>query len=158
MPPALRLRSVARALAPGSVAPPAAASAAGEAPLTIAFIGFRHGHIGAVYQAAQNSDHLEIVGVCEEDEPTRQELASEYDFTHSDYEAMLQEVSPDIVAVGDYFAIRGARAIAALEHGAHVIADKPLCTSLDELDRIEALRPLHIPATFPPLSPHPTSP
>ena len=89
MPPALRLRSVARALAPGSAAPPAAASAAGEAPLTIAFIGFRHGHIGAVYQAAQNSDHLEIVGVCEEDEPTRQDLASDYDFTHSDYEVML---------------------------------------------------------------------
>eukprot|EP01043_Picozoa_sp_COSAG02_P030568 COSAG02_NODE_1957_length_10261_cov_51.399134_7_plen_235_part_00 len=108
-------------------------------PLTIAFIGFRHGHIGAVYQAATASPHLEIVGACEEHVPTRESLAETYSFTHDDYAAMLAECSPDIVAIGDYFAIRGARAIAALEAGSHVISDKPLCTTLAELDRIEAL-------------------
>ena len=60
-----------------------------------------------------------------------------------DYAAMLAETKPDIVAIGDYFAIRGARAIQALESGAHVIADKPLCTSLAELDQIDALRRAH---------------
>jgi predicted dehydrogenase len=52
---------------------------------------------------------------------------------------MLDEVEVDIVAVGDYYGVRGERVIAALERGKHVIADKPLCTSLAELDRIEQL-------------------
>ena len=85
------------------------------------------------------SSHLEVVGVCEEHAPTRESLTDTYDFTHDDYATMLAECSPDIVAIGDYFAIRGARAIAALEAGAHVISDKPLCTSLAELDRIERI-------------------
>eukprot|EP01046_Picozoa_sp_COSAG06_P037283 COSAG06_NODE_4193_length_4489_cov_2.539180_4_plen_208_part_00 len=126
------------ALTPASASPTASVAAPPQ-PLTIAFVGFRHGHIGAVYQAATASPHLEIVGVCEEHAPTRESLADTYAFTHDDYAAMLAECSPDIVAIGDYFTIRGARAIAALEAGAHVISDKPLCTTLAELDHIEQL-------------------
>ena len=139
---ARRLAALERALSGPGAHPSNAASktaAAPAQPLTIAFIGFRHGHIGAVYQAAVKSPHLEIVGVCEEHAPTRESLAGTYKFTHTDYAKMLTERSPDIVAIGDYFAIRGARAIAALEAGCHVISDKPLCTTLAELDRIEAL-------------------
>jgi len=44
-----------------------------------------------------------------------------------------------VVALGGCYGDRGEMAIRALQMGKHVIADKPLCTSLDELDRIEAL-------------------
>ncbi len=52
---------------------------------------------------------------------------------------MLSEVECDVVAIGDYYGARGSLALKALEAGKHVIADKPLCTSLDELAAIEKL-------------------
>lgn len=108
--------------------------------LRIAFIGFRHGHIMAVHALAKERMDLEIVGACEEDAATREALAGQgVEATHADYAALLSETKPDIVAIGDYYGIRGQRAVAALEAGCHVIGDKPLCTGLDELERIELL-------------------
>ena len=52
---------------------------------------------------------------------------------------MLDEVDCDIVATGTYFAGRGPVLIDALTRGKHVIGDKPLCTKMADLDRIEAL-------------------
>jgi predicted dehydrogenase len=52
---------------------------------------------------------------------------------------MLADVACDAIAIGDYYAIRGRRALDALSAGKHVVSDKPLCTRLDELDQIEAL-------------------
>ena len=52
---------------------------------------------------------------------------------------MLEETDCDAIAIGDYYAQRGSLIIQALSHGKHVISDKPLCTSLDELDEIERL-------------------
>jgi predicted dehydrogenase len=48
-------------------------------------------------------------------------------------------VAFDAVAIGDYFSRRGQIAIRALEAGKHAIADKPICTRLDECDRIAEL-------------------
>lgn len=117
----------------------AASGSAAASPLKIAFIGFRHSHINSLYNAAMASDALEVTGICEEHAETRSELSDTYHFTHTDYETMLDEVQADIVAIGDYFTIRGARAIVALSRGKHVVVDKPLCTSLKELDEIERL-------------------
>ena len=109
----------------------------------IAFAGLRHGHINSLYNEAVNSPELEICAICEEDAAARQAFAD----THPDSKApvynslaqMLAEVPCDIVAIGDYYGKRGSVAIAALKAGKHVIADKPLCTSLAELDEIEKL-------------------
>jgi predicted dehydrogenase len=79
------------------------------------------------------------LSVCEEHAATREELKGQYTFTHTSYQALLDEVDVDIIAVVDYYTIRGQRVIQALEHGKRIIADKPLCTSLAELDTIEAL-------------------
>ena len=109
--------------------------------LRMAFVGFRHGHIMGLYARAQESDEIEIVGACEEDGATRDSLASAgtVKVTHTDIDAMLDEVECDVVAICDYYAKRGAIAVKALERGRHVIADKPLCTRLEERDRIEEL-------------------
>ncbi|MCG2661127.1 MAG: Gfo/Idh/MocA family oxidoreductase, partial [Kiritimatiellae bacterium] len=82
-----------------------------------------------------------IVAACEEDEPTRRTLAAEgaFKITHASFEAMLAEAPADVIAVGDYYGKRGRILIQALEHGCHVISDKPICTSLKELDQIEKL-------------------
>ena len=107
----------------------------------IAFVGFRHPHIFDMLQRCHERPDTEVVACCEEDEATRQTLAEngKAEVTHDDHAAMLDQVGSDVVAVGDYYGKRGQLLIAALEAGRHVISDKPICTSLDELDRIEQL-------------------
>lgn len=106
-----------------------------------AFMGFRHGHIHALYDLATKRDDVEVVAGCEEHEETRRTLAdtSQIKITHCDYAEMLREVDCDIVAVGDYYEKRGRVLIQALKAGKHVIADKPLCIRLSELEEIERL-------------------
>ncbi len=106
--------------------------------IRIVFIGFRHAHITALYRLAQQRDDIQIAGACEEDEATRTSLkGTGVEITHDNYGALLKEVDCDIVACGDYYAVRAERLLQALESGRHVISDKPLCAKLDELGLIE---------------------
>ncbi|MDA0334616.1 MAG: Gfo/Idh/MocA family oxidoreductase [bacterium] len=109
--------------------------------IRLAFLGFRHGHITSLYDLAAQLEGVRIVGACEEHAPTRAALQAggAVDITHDDAARLLAEVDCDAVAVGDAFGLRGARAIAALEAGRHVIVDKPLCTRLEELAQIRTL-------------------
>ena len=110
-------------------------------PLKIAFAGFRHGHIFDLYNLADTSDELEIVAACEGHDETRAQIQAKgtANITHDRFERMLDEVDCDIVATGTYFTRRGQVLIKALERGKHVVGDKPLCTGIDQLDRIEVL-------------------
>ena len=104
-------------------------------------IGFRHSHIYDLYQQAANRPEVEIVAACEEDVEARRE-AEQREFvriTHADPRALLSSAECDAIAIGDYYGRRGSLAIEALSAGKHVIADKPLCTRLSELDEIERL-------------------
>lgn len=108
--------------------------------LKLAIVGFRHNHIFDLYRRAQESEEIEIVATCEEDETARAEIQAQgIEITHTDYDDLLAHVECDAVATGDYFAKRGRILIKALSQGKHVIADKPLCTDLGELDEIERL-------------------
>ncbi len=109
----------------------------------IVFAGLRHGHVNGLFNLAVQSPELEITAIGEEDP----DALNAFQTSHPDYngpvydsiEKMLAEAPCDIVAIGDYYAKRGSIAIAALKAGKHIIADKPLCTSLAELDEIEKL-------------------
>ena len=109
----------------------------------IAFAGFRHVHINGLFQAAMNSSELEITAICEEDPDALQTfLAAHPDNqipVYTSLKTMLEEADCDIVATGDYYGKRGSILIQSLQAGKHVIADKPLCTSLQELDAIEKI-------------------
>lgn len=109
--------------------------------MRIAFAGFRHGHINDLYTLAARRDDVEIVAACENDEPTREQLARDkrVNLTHRDYAEMLAEVDCDAVAVGDYYARRGEVILAALAAGRHVISDKPICTDSAQLRTIASL-------------------
>jgi len=102
--------------------------------LKFAFMGFRHGHIMSVINLVNQRADAEIVAACEEDEATRKKLQAEgkIAITHDCLQTMLDQVSCDVVAVGDYYGRRGAILIEALKRGKHVISDKPMCTSLSE--------------------------
>ncbi|MEA4823141.1 MAG: Gfo/Idh/MocA family oxidoreductase [Clostridiaceae bacterium] len=109
--------------------------------LNLAFVGFRHGHINGLYAQAMQNPDVTVVAAYEEDAEAKKaaEESLGVKFTHDSYEALLADPTIDAVAIGDYFGIRGARAIAALKAGKHIIVDKPLCTSVAELDEIEKL-------------------
>lgn len=109
--------------------------------MRLAFMGFRHGHIMGLYNAANEHPRVKVVAACEEDPDTIQSVrsAGKVQLTHVNYDKMLAEVECDAIAVGDYFAKRGPVIIRALQSGKHVIADKPICTSLADLSRIEEL-------------------
>jgi predicted dehydrogenase len=107
----------------------------------IAFLGFRHGHVRDAYKRAGERPDVEIVACSEEDPGVRSTLEREgvVKITHHDHRALLASVDCDAVVVGDMFGRRGKIVADALAAGRHVLSDKPACTSLAELDRIEEL-------------------
>lgn len=102
-----------------------------------AFAGFRHGHIFALYNALKAREDTCIVGAWEADDEARaQAQAKGVEFTYASYAQLLADPEVEIVAIGDYFAARGNLALQALKAGKHVLADKPLCTTQQELEAI----------------------
>lgn len=106
----------------------------------IAIAGFRHSHILELPKLAAQRDDVEIVAACEDHAPTAEAVrqGGVVKLTHPNLEDMLK-ADFDILAVGDYYARRGGIIIAGLEAGRHILADKPICTDLGELERITAL-------------------
>ncbi len=111
----------------------------------IAFLGFRHGHIRDAYRRALERPDLEVVACSEEDAGVRAALEKEgaVKVTHRNHRKLLETVDCDAVMVGTVFGRRGAVVADALAAGRHVLSDKPACTSLAELDRIEELARRH---------------
>ena len=108
--------------------------------MKIAFAGLRHGHIFALYDMARENPLYEITGAFEDDRDARQAAISRgVDCCYESYDALLADPAVEAVALGGCYGDRGGMAIRALQAGKHVIADKPLCTSLAELDTIEML-------------------
>ena len=120
--------------------------------MKIAFAGFRHNHIEALYYAAKNHADLSVVAAAEDDKTTRTALigrskipstieesrraelmANKVELTHHTLDEILEQLDCDIIAIGDYYSRRGSMVIKALEAGKHVISDKPISTSLTEL-------------------------
>ncbi|MFI5356785.1 MAG: Gfo/Idh/MocA family protein [Opitutales bacterium] len=57
---------------------------------------------------------------------------------YTDYAAMLRQERPDIVLIAAPPGLHAAMSITAMEAGAWVLCEKPLCASLAEFDRIAA--------------------
>ena len=108
--------------------------------MKIAFAGLRHNHIYSLYNEVKAHPELTVVGAWEE---TAEATAAAKEIVtepfYDSYEALLADPQIDIVAIGDYYGIRGKRVIQALNAGKAVITDKPLCTSPEELAEIERI-------------------
>lgn len=106
--------------------------------MRLAIIGLAHPHISTLFDEVGRWDDLELVAVAD----PNPELVSQYTegrvarrFTsHLD---LLNELAVDIVAVGSVYGARSSVVIDALAAGAHVLVDKPLCTTLDQLVLVE---------------------
>ena len=106
----------------------------------VAFAGFGHSHIIGIYNEISQSDLFEVAGAWEQDETIRNNAEEKgVDFTFESFETLLNCRDIDTVAVGSEYGFRGKYIIKALEAGKNIISDKPLCTSLGELEKIEKL-------------------
>lgn len=106
--------------------------------INIAFAGLRHGHIFSLFGEAVRNPEYNVLGAFEENEAARREAESrELVCNYESLEALLSDERVDAVALGGRYGERGGVAIRALRAGKHVIADKPLTTSLEELELIE---------------------
>lgn len=108
--------------------------------IKVLFYGFRHGHIFGFYKYAVASETMEIVGCLEPDAEARAKAEAELGawFPEKSYESWLTS-DIDVVVVGLAFADRGAAIQKALAAGKHVMADKPVCITQEELDGIREL-------------------
>ena len=108
--------------------------------MNIAFAGLRHNHIYVLFDEAKSDTNFKVIGAFEEDTEAKN-LATEKGLicNYNSFEELLEDENVDIVALGGCYADRGQMAIKALEKGKHIIADKPLCTYLEELHEIEKL-------------------
>ena len=106
--------------------------------MNIAFAGLRHDHIFVLANLVGQHPDFSLCGWWEADESARAAV-SFAEPEYASYEALLADETVQAVAIGDYYGIRGQRVIQALKAGKHVICDKPVCTSLEELDEIEKL-------------------
>ena len=108
--------------------------------LKILFCGFRHGHISSLYSNVSASDFAEIVGCIEPNQQARENAESNLGarFSDKDLDWWLS-TDIDVVAVGAAYGDRGDIIIKILSAGKHVIADKPICTDIHQLETIEIL-------------------
>lgn len=106
--------------------------------MKVAILGAAHFHVDYVLDELQHRPELELVAAAESDPAMREQFLSDLDVpVHDTVEALVEQHEFDVALVAGVYRERGAATLAALEAGAHVLADKPLCTSLEELDRIE---------------------
>ena len=105
---------------------------------TIAIAGVQHAHFRYYLDSVAGRDDASVVGFSEADPATREAVASETGLTgYASHAELLEATSPTIVGVAAEFGARGQIVLDALDAGCHVLADKPLCTRLDELNAIE---------------------
>ncbi len=94
-----------------------------------------------LYNDLKSNPLFEISGAFEADEKTRkaaEEKGVEFSNLNS-FDEFLKNTDADVVAVGSHYAARGRVIIEALKAGKHIIADKPLCTKAEELDKIRKI-------------------
>jgi len=105
------------------------------------FYGFRHSHLISYYKKAAGHADIRILAAVEDNAAAREEAAQKLgiDFSLRSYEDWLNDPAVEVVAIGTAYGDRGHAVIQALKHGKHVLCDKPICTSLQELSQIRAL-------------------
>lgn len=100
------------------------------------------GGIGDAHVAAVKATNgrVQLVAACDIDATRAKAFCDRHHIpaAHTDYATMLATVKPDIVLIAAPPGLHAGMSIAAMEAGAWVLCEKPLCASLAELDQIQA--------------------
>ncbi len=110
--------------------------------LQVGVIGLK-GHQGVALSGIAQREDCRLAAVCDDDESKLAEAAQgpaadENTLTFTDAQQMLAEVELDVVVEAGTDNLRGQTIIACAERGIHVLAEKPLAFTLEELDQVRA--------------------
>lgn len=100
--------------------------------------GMAHGHVQYILSEAEHDQQIELVGTADPDPGNRAKWTPEGVPSYADHRAALEELAPDVVAVCGVYGDRAAVVLDALAAGAHVVADKPLCTTVEHAEEIHS--------------------
>ena len=105
----------------------------------VAVLGCR-GRGTAAARAYHQHPRTEIVGLCDLLPERLEALGEELGVAarYADLDEMLSQEAPDIVAIPTGTEFHYGLAMRVLEYGCHIDVEKPLCTALDEADRVIA--------------------
>ena len=98
-------------------------------------------HASYLLAGIEQSDKLDLVGYVgkEEQRPHLEKLQPKKGLPiYPTLEALLSEQDPDIVGISIISKDQGHQAVKALKAGKHVITDKPLLTTREDLDSVKA--------------------
>lgn len=100
------------------------------------------GWVGPVHANALRELGVEVAAVCSRTQPSADRFAAEHGGSAwSDLEAMLQAEQLDVLHVCTPNDLHAPQTLLALEHGLHVVCEKPLAVSTEESARmVEAAR------------------
>jgi len=94
----------------------------------------------AWFDALQGTSDVAIVGLVDLQEAACRQRQEEYRLSEAkigtDLGAMLKEIQPDVVFDCTVPAARASVVLAALEHGCHVLSEKPMAASMEEAHRL----------------------
>jgi predicted dehydrogenase len=104
----------------------------------LVILGIDHGHYREIISAAGKCQAVEFTAIAHETDDSVEEIARHHGvIPYDNYEECLEREKPDIVGIAMFNAARGKWVAECLERGIAVLADKPLCTNLADLERIE---------------------
>jgi len=110
-------------------------------PIRIVAAGFAHPHVeDFLSRGVLPNPRYRIAGVWDARPEYAEKMSRRYEApAFADWRRMLDELAPDALATGAINRDRGEILAEALGRGIHCIADKPMCTTVADLDRIERL-------------------
>ena len=107
--------------------------------MKVAILGAAHQHVDYALAEVEHREELELVAVAEADETLRRRFLPGVEVpSYRSAQELLAEHDVDVALVAGIYSQRAEAAVAALRAGAHVLADKPLCTSLEQLAQVRA--------------------
>lgn len=107
----------------------------------LVILGIDHAHHKAMIKAVEGRPDVKVVAIAQETPPYADETAAKLGVkAYRSYRECLDAEAPDIVGIAMFNGARGPWVRAALERGLPVIADKPVCTTLADLEAIRQAR------------------
>lgn len=105
--------------------------------LQVAVLGAAHPHIGEALEEIAWRDDVALVAASEPDAAMRERFLGGVSApVYTSHTELLERHKIDVAVVSGIYAQRSEAVLTALAAGAHVFADKPLCTTLEQLDQI----------------------
>lgn len=111
--------------------------------MKLAVMGLK-GHENVVLAGARELGDVELVAVSEDDPEKlrrfqQKEPLGKHCETYADWRHLVEHTMMDVCCVSDENGVRIEQLIALIQRGVHVVAEKPLTTTLDDLQRLRRL-------------------